>query len=98
SVSEEEEPAMTAASLSPIRLHALEVRFLVDHEDSNGRATVFETRSPACAMAPPPHSHDGFEETVYGLEGVFGFTVDGTVHEIGPGQALCIGRGQVHSF
>jgi uncharacterized protein with NRDE domain/quercetin dioxygenase-like cupin family protein len=89
---------MTAASLSPIHLNALEMRFLVDDEDSNGRATVFETRVPASAMVPPPHSHDGFEETVYGLEGVFKFTVDGTVHEIGPGQALRIERGQVHSF
>jgi hypothetical protein len=69
---------MAAASLSPIQLHALEVRFLVDAEDSIGRATVFETRIPAGATVSPPHSHDG-------LEGAFGFTVDGAVHEIGPG-------------
>ena len=49
-------------------------------------------------MVPPPHSHDGFEETFDGLEGAFGFTVDGAVHEIGPGQALCIERDQVLSF
>jgi quercetin dioxygenase-like cupin family protein len=26
---------------------------------------------------PAPHSHDGFEETIYGLEGVSAWTIDG---------------------
>jgi mannose-6-phosphate isomerase-like protein (cupin superfamily) len=47
---------------------------------------------------PAPHSHDAFEETIYGLDGVATFTVDGETIEIGPGQALCIGRGAIHGF
>jgi mannose-6-phosphate isomerase-like protein (cupin superfamily) len=51
--------------------------------------------TPGC---PRPHSHDGFDETVYGLAGVTTFTVDGHTRDIGPGDAVCIRRGQVHHF
>lgn len=81
-----------------IRLGALEVQFLVEAEDSGGSATAFETLVPVGSNVPPPHSHDGFEEIVYGLRGVLTFTVDGDEHQIGPGQSLCIRRGQVHRF
>jgi len=47
---------------------------------------------------PAPHSHDGFEETIYGLEGESTWTIDGETVEIGPGQALCVSRGQIHGF
>ena len=47
---------------------------------------------------PIAHSHDGYEETIYGLKGVLTFTVDGQKKEIGPGDALCIPRGVVHRF
>ena len=44
------------------------------------------------------HSHDGYEETIYGLEGVSTWTVEGTSVELEPGDALCIPRGAVHYF
>lgn len=47
---------------------------------------------------PAPHSHDAFEETIYGLEGVTTWTVDGDVLEIGGGDSVCISRGTVHGF
>ena len=89
---------MQTTSNPTIQLGAIEVRFLVESEDSNGTATVFECLVPAGAKVPAPHSHDGFEETVYGLDGVTTFTVDGDTREIGPGEATCIRRGQVHHF
>jgi quercetin dioxygenase-like cupin family protein len=46
----------------------------------------------------PAHSHDHYEETVYGIEGVLTWTVDGQPIDVGPGQALCIPRGAVHRF
>jgi hypothetical protein len=47
---------------------------------------------------PPPHSHDGFDETVYGVAGTCTFTIDGGTRAVGPGESLCIRRGQVHQF
>jgi quercetin dioxygenase-like cupin family protein len=81
-----------------IELGGITVRFLVEEEDSGGSATVFECTVPAGARVPAPHSHDGFEETVYGLEGTCTWTIDGETVDIGPGDAVCIRRGQVHGF
>jgi quercetin dioxygenase-like cupin family protein len=89
---------LATASTTTIDLGDIEVRFLVEADDSDGVATVFECLVGANAMAPPPHSHDGFDETVYGLDGICTFTVDGRTREIGPGESICIRRGQVHQF
>jgi len=70
----------------------------VDGQDSGGSSTAFVARVAAGAGTPPPHSHDGFDETVYGIDGVFTFTIDGVTQDLGPGQALCVRRGQVHKF
>jgi quercetin dioxygenase-like cupin family protein len=89
---------MQTTSTPTIHLGAIEVRFLVEAEDSQGAATVFECLVPPDAKVPAPHSHDGFEETVYGLDGVTTFTVDGETRDLAPGEAICIRRGQVHRF
>jgi quercetin dioxygenase-like cupin family protein len=81
-----------------IRVGALGVRFLVEGADSNGTASVFECYVPARARMPVPHRHDGFEETVYGLAGTTTWTIDGETVEVGPGDAVCVQRGQVHGF
>jgi quercetin dioxygenase-like cupin family protein len=83
---------------TPIDLGDIEIRFLVEADDSQGAATVFECQIRPDAQVPAAHSHDGFEETVYGLAGVTTFSVDGDTHEVGVGDALCIRRGQVHRF
>jgi quercetin dioxygenase-like cupin family protein len=89
---------VTTTTKSPIQLHQLQVRFLLDEHDTAGAATVFETVLPSGAFVPPPHSHDAFEETVYVLKGTFMLTVDGTARQVNPGEAMFIARGQVHSF
>lgn len=82
-----------------IRLGPLAVRFLVTGENSSGTVAVFEVIVPAGQrLMAPGHSHDHFEETVYGVDGVLTWTVDGERIDVGPGQALCIPRGAVHRF
>jgi quercetin dioxygenase-like cupin family protein len=81
-----------------ITVGALSVRFLVEAEDSNGSASVFQCRVPTDSRMPAPHSHDGFEETIYGLEGTTTWTIDGETVEVGPGEAVCVQRGQIHGF
>jgi quercetin dioxygenase-like cupin family protein len=82
-----------------IHLGPLAVRFLVTGEDASGSIALFELTVPgAQRLAAPAHSHDHYEETIYGVEGVLSWTVDGTRIDVGPGQALCIPRGAVHRF
>jgi quercetin dioxygenase-like cupin family protein len=81
-----------------ITVGALGVRFLVEAGDSNGTASVFECDVPANSRMPAPHSHDGFEETIYGLVGTTTWTIDGDTVQIGPGEAVCVQRGQIHGF
>jgi quercetin dioxygenase-like cupin family protein len=82
-----------------ITLGPLGVRFLLTGEDSKGSVSVFELRVPVGQkLTAPPHKNDAYEETLYGIEGVLTWTVDGTPIGVGPGQALCIPRGAVHRF
>jgi len=82
-----------------ISLGPLTVRFLVTGEHTNGSLAAFTLAVPAAQyLAAPAHSHDHFEETIYGIAGVLTWTVDGTPVDVGPGQALCIPRGAIHRF
>src|SRR5262245_51442284 len=81
-----------------IRIGGLAVRFLVESGETGGSAAIFEFDVPAGAKVPVAHSHDGYEETIYGLDGVLTWTVDGRVTDVGPGEALSIPRGVVHRF
>ena len=77
----------------------LAVRFLLTGDNSNGSVAAFELAVPAGERLPAPaHSHDHYEETIYGIAGVLTWTVDGTPVDVGPGQALCIPRGAIHRF
>ena len=87
-----------ADSEETIRVGAMGVRFLVEAADSNGSVSVFECSVPADSRMPAPHSHDAFEETIYGLEGVLTWTIEGVPTDVGAGEALCIPRGAVHQF
>lgn len=82
-----------------INIGPLEIRFLLTGDDSNGNVSVFEFRVPiGKKLEAPAHKNDAYEETLYGIEGVLTWTVDGSPIEVGPGQALCIPRGAVHRF
>lgn len=82
-----------------IRIGPLAIRFLITAENSNGTVAAFEVSVPAALrLMGPAHSHDHYEETIYGIHGVLTWTVDGKPIEVGPGQALCIPRGAVHRF
>ena len=96
-------PQTTDVHVNPsdetIRLGPLAVRFLIAGEHASGSVAVFElTVAAGQRLAAPAHSHDHYEETIYGIEGVLTWTVDGKPIDLGPGQALCIPRGAIHRF
>ncbi len=89
---------MTKASKVLIRTPGIDVQFLIDADDSAGTTTAFIARLAPGAQTPPPHFHEGWDETVYCTEGVVTYVIDGVTHEIATGQALCVKRGQTHKF
>jgi quercetin dioxygenase-like cupin family protein len=96
-------PRTTGLDVNPsdetINIGPLTVRFLVSGDAASGSVALFELTVPAAQrLAAPAHSHDHYEETIYGIEGVLTWTVDGKRIDVGPGQALCIPRGAVHRF
>ncbi len=82
-----------------IRIGPLVIHFLITGGDSNGSVATFELTVPGSQRLPAPsHSHDAYEETIYQLQGTLAWTVSGQVHNLTPGQCLCIPRGAVHRF
>ena len=81
-----------------IQVGAMSVRFRVEGSESNGSVAMFDLLIPADVKLPAPHSHDAYEETIYGLSGTSTWTVDGEAIDVGPGDVLCILRGQIHAF
>jgi quercetin dioxygenase-like cupin family protein len=81
-----------------IRIGQLGIRFLLEAVDTNGSVAMFEFMVPVGAKVPLPHSHEHYDETVYGIKGVLTFTVDGRRVPLGPGESYFIPRGAVHGF
>lgn len=81
-----------------IRVGQIEVKFLLEAADTYGSVAMFEFTVPVGAKVPLPHSHQHYDETVYGVEGVVTFTVEGKSVDIGPGESCFVPRGAVHGF
>src|SRR5436190_9568793 len=89
---------MATTGREQISAGQMAIRFLVEGADSAGSVAIFEFDVPAGAKVPVAHSHDAYDETIYGLDGVLTWTVDGMPTDVGPGDALHIRRGVVHHF
>ena len=81
-----------------IRVGQIEVKFLLEAAYTNGTVSMFEFTVPVGAKMPLPHSHKHYDETIYGVEGVITFTVEGKPVDIGPGESCFVPRGAVHGF
>ncbi|MBS1878485.1 MAG: cupin domain-containing protein [Actinobacteria bacterium] len=89
---------MSTITHEEIIIGELAIRPRVEPEESGGSVAIHEFDVPVGAGLPLPHSHDAYEETIYGLAGTVTFTIEGKASEIGPGESVCIPRGAVHSF
>ena len=61
-----------AAVTERITIGQITTRFLIVGDEAAGSPSLFEFDVPAGARVPMAHSHDGYEETIYGLEGILG--------------------------
>jgi quercetin dioxygenase-like cupin family protein len=89
---------MATSTREEIRVGEMVIRFLLEGSQSAGSVAIFEFDVPAGARIAGAHSHDGYDETIYGLEGVLTWTIEDTATEVGPGEAVFIPRGAVHHF
>ena len=89
---------ITERTREEIKVGDMTIRFLLEGEQSDGSVAMFEFDVPAGSGIAAPHSHDGYEETIYGLEGTLVWTIEGEPHEVGAGEVVCIPRGAVHHF
>jgi quercetin dioxygenase-like cupin family protein len=89
---------MPNTAAEQIQIGALTVRFLVDADQTGGSVCVVECDVPANPQMPAPHSHDDFDETAFGLDGITTFTVGGGRTDLNPGEALFIPRRVIHGF
>ena len=81
-----------------IQVGQIGIRFLLEAADTNGAVAMFEFTIPSGAKVPLPHFHERYDETIYGVEGVVTFTVEGKAVDIAPGESCFIPRGAVHGF
>ena len=89
---------MATSTQEEIRIGDLTIRPRIEGDETGGSVAIHEFDVPAGSGLPLPHSHDAYEETIYGLAGTVTFTIEGTPTDIRPGEAVCIPRGAVHSF
>lgn len=89
---------MTTSTYDEIVVGGMAIRARIEPTDTDGVIAIHEFDVPAGVSLPVPHSHDAYEETIYGVVGTVTFTVEGTPHEIGPGATLFIPRGAIHAF
>ena len=87
-------PTMTEV----IRIGGLTIRFLLESETAGGALAAFDFEVPGASPPMVAHSHDAYDETVYGVTGTLTWTVDGEEIAVGPGEVLFIPRGVVHRF
>lgn len=89
---------MAASTREEIKVGGMAIRFLLEGEQTAGSVAVFEFDVPADAKIAAAHSHDGYDETIYLLEGALVWTVEGDRTELRADEALFIPRGAVHQF
>src|SRR5450432_1057933 len=80
-----------------IHIGQVEIRLLLDGDDTNNQMVLFESVFPAGAtVAAPPHYHRHVDEMGYVPEGILTVTLDGEKIDFGPGESCFIPRGAVH--
>jgi mannose-6-phosphate isomerase-like protein (cupin superfamily) len=75
-----------------------EIRELLAHRNSAIRQQSLAEARLAPGAATTPHHHPRTEEIYYILEGTAAMTIGPTTHSVGPGDAIAIPPGQVHTI
>lgn len=74
-----------------------EIRFLLTREHTGGTLSLGLATVPP-GEGPPPHLHEEEDEMFIIVEGRYSVLAEGEWTEVGPGAAVYIPRGAVHTF
>ena len=77
---------------------SFQVNFLQSRHETGGVLDAFELILSPEGHMPVPHWHESWEETVYGIDGVVTYMIDGERHDIEPGGTAFVPRRVVHGF
>ena len=89
---------MPAKTEEKVSIGGITVWPRIEGDDTRGAIAIHEFAVEPGTQVPAAHSHDEYDETLFGIEGVLTMTVEGVAHEVGPGDTLFIPRGVVHRF
>lgn len=89
---------MATTTREEIRIGGISVHPLIEGADTGGGVAIHRFTVDGGAGVPVAHSHDDYDENVYGLSGVLTWTISGDTVEVGPGELVHIPRGAVHHF
>ncbi len=78
------------------KANQISMDFLLQASDSNGGASMFEFTVPAGTKVPVTYYHEHLEETIFGLDRIITFTVEGIAIDSTPGETYFIPRSGVH--
>jgi quercetin dioxygenase-like cupin family protein len=83
---------------SVIRVRGVSVKFIQSRHETDGAFDLFEVTLPPDQSLFMPHFHREYDETIFGMDGIATWTVDGKKTLVGPGNHLFVPRGAVHSW
>jgi len=79
------------------RIGDMTVTFHKTRQETQGALSLYELTIPAGSRSFVPHFQRDYDETIFGLEGISHWVLDGRHIEIGPGEQLHIPRGVTHA-
>jgi len=81
-----------------IRIRGISITFLQTRHQTGGALDLFEVTIPGHQGLFVPHLHTNYDETIFGVDGIATWMVEGEVIRVRPGDQLFIPRGAVHGF
>lgn len=81
-----------------IHVAGMTVTFIKSRHETGGLFDAYEVTIPSTTHLITPHFHLHYDETVFGVDGITTWTIDGVSTQLHPGQQLFVARGSHHTY
>jgi quercetin dioxygenase-like cupin family protein len=79
-----------------IKIGDMSITYIHTRDETVDNYSLFEISLPPHVSIDVPHSHRDHDQTIFGLDGICTWTVDGHSTPVGSGESLFIPRGAEH--